>query len=163
MGRFFFLFIPVYLLICSSPLFASPIEKVAANERCPVCGMFVAKYDAWITMTHDKNTGRTFFFDGVKDMMAFYFEPESYGGGKTVGSADMRVKDYYSLEWIAAREAYYVIGSDIYGPMGHEFIPFSSQKAAEAFLNDHHGKRIVKFSDITSDLVKSIRSGQRMR
>ena len=30
-----------------------------------------------------------------------------------------------------AKEAFFVIGSDVYGPMGHELIPFASKADAE--------------------------------
>ncbi len=33
------------------------------------------------------------------------------------------VTDYYNLQKIDAKQAFYVIGADVYGPMGHEFIP----------------------------------------
>ena len=56
-----------------------------------------------------------------------------------------------------------MIGSDVYGPMGHELIPFSSQDGAENFMKDHHGKEILTFDKITPELIKSMRVGQRMR
>lgn len=162
MQRFLCLFVLFSLLVHANLLFAEPVSDVNARERCPVCGMFVAPYNTWITQIKNEKSGRSLFFDGVKDMMAYYFAPDAYGGGKDTFS-EMWVKDYYSLEWTAARDAYYVIGSDVYGPMGHEFIPFSTLKAAEAFAKDHKGEKIVTFSDITSELVNSMRSGQRMR
>ena len=35
---------------------------------------------------------------------------------------------------IDGKKAFYVIRSDIYGPMGHEFIPFSSKEDAQTFV-----------------------------
>jgi len=153
------------MLLYSSLLFAEPLQniKISPKERCPICGMFVTQYDEWITLIHDQKKNHTYYFDGVKDMMVFYFSPGSYGGGPKEDISDMQVKDYYSLDWVNAQKAYYVIGSDVYGPMGHEFIPFSSHKAAQSFLKDHHGKRVIMFPEITIELVESMRSGQRMR
>lgn len=142
--------------------FCAPKEKVGEKERCPVCGMFVAKYDAWISqIVHDN--GDVFMFDGVKDMLAFYFEPEKYGAKAGISSGALWVKDYYSREWIDGRKCFYVIDSDVYGPMGHEFIPLSSIEAAENFKNDHHGKEILRFEEISLELVKAKRSGQTMK
>ena len=73
------------------------------------------------------------------------------------------IKDYYTLQWLDARKAFYVVGSDVYGPMGKEVIPFSSRDAAENFLQDHHGEKIFVFDDISDDLVQSMRSGSTMR
>jgi nitrous oxide reductase accessory protein NosL len=51
------------------------------------------------------------------------------------------------------KKAFYVIGSDTYGPMGKEFIPFASLKSAETFLKDHKGTKILEFSKIEEALV----------
>lgn len=142
---------------------SAPEAKVAANERCPVCGMFVAKYDIWITQARELKSNKILFFDGVKDLMVYWFDPQAYGGTTREELCELWVKDYYTLKWLAAREAVYVIGSDVYGPMGHEFIPFATRKAAESFLRDHQGKRIISFSEITPAMVATMREGQRMR
>ena len=135
--------------------------KVKKDARCTVCGMFVAKYPAWITRIKDQN-GRVENFDGVKDMMVYYHNPAEYGGKAGMANAEVMVKDYYSLKWIDGRKAYYVIGSDVYGPMGQEFIPFATREAAESFLADHKGKKIIGFEEITPKLVESMRAGHRM-
>lgn len=140
---------------------AGPETEVGAKERCPVCGMFVAKYPAWLSQIRLAGGGVK-FFDGVKDMMAYYHAPKAFGGsGEAV--AGMWVRDYYSLEWLEAEKASYVLGSDVHGPMGHEFIPFASRAAAENFLKDHKGTRILRFDEISARLVDSLRSGQKMR
>ena len=99
----------------------------------------------------------------MKDLMVFYFDPEPYDGLPREAIKEIFVKDYYSLNWLSARESFYVIGSDIYGPMGHELIPFKTREAAESFSRDHHGKEIITFDEITPGLIESLRVGQRMR
>ena len=108
-------------------------------------------------------TEKDLFFDGVKDMMVFYFNPEKFNGAPREEIKDILVKDYYSLELLSAKKAFFVVGSDIYGPMGHELIPFSSKDAAENFMKDHHGKEILIFDRITPEIIDSMRVGQRMR
>nr|MBF0222559.1 nitrous oxide reductase accessory protein NosL [Desulfobulbaceae bacterium] len=137
-------------------------SEVQSDTRCTVCGMFVAKYPAWISKIAHKN-GDHEYFDGVKDMLVYYFDPLKFGSTKENPVTKMIVKDYYSLEAIDAKTAFYVLGSDVYGPMGHEFIPFSSLEAAEAFKKDHHGQEIVTFGEITSKRVESMRSGHTMK
>lgn len=138
-------------------------DDVSDQVRCTVCGMFVAKYPNWLAQIHYDDLKQTKFFDGVKDMMVFYFNPEQYGGTSRDTIREMFVKDYYSLNWLTAQEALYVIGSDTYGPMGHELIPFATREAAESFSKDHHGKKILTFDAITPELIESLRVGQRMR
>jgi len=151
----------VFCVLLANPLLAQPNKEISPQERCPVCGMFVAKYSDWITQVRLSN-GTVKFFDGVKDMMAFTFDPASYGASGQKFQ-EIWVKDYYTLAWLDGRSAWYVIGSNVYGPMGHEFIPFSSAAAAENFRKDHNGTKVVRFDEITDSLVQSMRHGQKMR
>lgn len=140
-------------------LIADPVDKVGPQERCQVCGMFVAKYPVWITQIVMED-GKIRFFDGVKDLMVFYRTPDTYGARQDQ-LTEVWVKDYYSLEWIDGRKAFYVVGSDVYGPMGHEFIPFATREAAADFKKDHKGTRVVSFEEITIPLLDSMRQGQK--
>lgn len=154
----------VILGLVALPVNVLAVEKtvVDKNTRCSVCGMFVAKYPNWVASLKTSD-GETRYFDGVKDMMVFYFAPQKYGAkaGATIG--EIMVSDYYSLGPVDARKAFYVVGSDVNGPMGHEFIPFTTKANAESFSKDHQGKGIVTFEAITSEQVESMRSGQRMK
>jgi nitrous oxide reductase accessory protein NosL len=130
--------------------------EITQKEKCPVCGMFVYKYPKWTAQIVYQG-GEKFSFDGVKDMMKFYFDRNSYGEYNDLTKdkiADIIVTDYYSQKPIDGIKAYYVIGSDVNGPMGEELIPFSSIESAKTFLQDHHGKKILKFSEITPDYLK---------
>lgn len=158
-------------ILCSLALLlfffvASPVQSSAnspdANERCPVCGMFVGKYPQWLaTLTTANNN--VFYFDGVKDMMAYFFSPEAFGAPAGLTISTVKVKDYYSQKWIDGKTAWYVVGSDVLGPMGHELIPFNSEAAAQNFLKDHKGSEILLFTAITSDRIASMRKGHRMK
>jgi copper chaperone NosL len=131
-------------------------EKPAPGDKCPVCGMFVAKYPDFIARIAFQN-GSYAFFDGCKDMMKYYFNPATYNPGKKAADiASLTVTDYYSLKSTDGKQAYYVVGSDVYGPMGRELIPFKEEKAAKEFLKDHNGKNIIQFQDIKPELIKSL-------
>jgi copper chaperone NosL len=151
----------ILFLFCAAPVQAAPREDVAETTRCPVCGMFVAKYDNWLSQILLADDS-VLFFDGVKDLLVYYFQPEKYGKATRGDIREIWVKDYYTLEWIDGRQALYVIGSDVYGPMGKEFIPFAGRDAAQSFLQDHRGKEILVFEEITDDLVQSMRAGAKM-
>ena len=60
------------------------------------------------------------------------------------------------MKIIEAKNAFFVIGSEVYGPMGHELIPFVSRSDAEAFKKDHKGKRILKFEDVKPGIIKKL-------
>lgn len=120
---------------------------VPQNAKCPVCGMFVAKYPKWAALiSHD---GHKHYFDGAKDMFKYYFEPKKYLSHDLGKDTVIYVTDYYSLEAVPAQEAFYVIGSSVTGPMGHEFVPFKSKNAAQEFKNDYKGRKVLSFEQIS--------------
>jgi len=129
--------------------------KVTKKEKCPVCGMFVYKYPRWVAQIYFKHNNHIHHlsFDGVKDMMKFYFSPMQWGDYKnTKNIVSIEVTDYYTQHTIDAKKAYYVIRSDVYGPMGNELIPFKTLEDAKTFKLDHNGKTIITFDKITEDL-----------
>ena len=121
--------------------------KVTKDEKCPICGMYVYKYPRWAAQIF-LDDGKHLSFDGVKDLMKYYL--------KKPISTKIIVTDYYSQKAIDAKKAFYVIGSDTYGPMGHELIPFVSKKDAQTFKNDHKGTKILKFKDISKEEVEKL-------
>jgi len=126
---------------------------VPHGAKCPVCGMFVTKYPKWAAQIDIE--GKHHYFDGVKDMMKYYIFDADFPYDRTKITA-MLVTDYYTLEAIPAHEAYYVLGSKQYGPMGNELIPFKTEKEAKDFIVDHGGDRIVRFDKITAKMVMAL-------
>jgi len=130
--------------------------KPLPKDKCPVCGMFVAKYPDFVAEIIFRD-GSYAVFDGVKDMLKYYFALEKYNPKKKRLDIDViYVTDYYDLELIDGLRAFYVMGSDVYGPMGIELVPFSSRSDAEEFRKDHQGKAVLEFSGITHDVVKGL-------
>jgi copper chaperone NosL len=123
-----------------------------ATDKCAVCGMFVAKYPGWIAEVIYKD-GSVAFFDGPKDLVTYYFNIKNYTPQKSREEiAAMYVTAYYTGAFINAATALYVTGSDVMGPMGREFIPFSDDAEAREFKRDHKGEKIVAFKQLTPRL-----------
>jgi nitrous oxide reductase accessory protein NosL len=132
------------------------VLKPSPKDKCPVCGMFVAKYPDWVAAIRFRD-GSTVFFDGAKDMFKYYFDLEKHNPSKKQMDIEaLQVTDYYDLTPVNGFEAFYVLGSDVYGPMGRELIPFAKEEAAKEFLKDHKGKSIVKFKEVTPALIKTL-------
>ena len=128
----------------------------AGRDRCPVCGMFVAKYPDWVAQVRFGDQ-ETVFFDGAKDFFKYYFDMARYHAGRSKADvAAVYVTDYYTMQSIDAASASFVIGSDVYGPMGRELIAFASRTDAETFMRDHHGQHILSFAAVTLQLVNSL-------
>ena len=150
------------LLLClliafSAALAASPPTNApSGKDKCPVCGMFVSKYPDWVaTVTFRDST--TLFFDGAKDFFTYYHNIQKHTPARKQSDiTTVMVNDYYTLKQVDARQASYVIGSDVYGPMGKELVPFAKLADAHAFLKDHKGKMVLRFSDVTPNVLKSM-------
>ena len=145
--------VSIYLF---NPLLAADKSKmitVPTDAKCSVCGMFVHKFPKWLAKI-ELNDKHEHYFDGVKDMMKFYLNPNKFEHNhKSSDISKLLVTDYYSLNSIDAKKAFYVIGSNIYGPMGEELIPFENESQAKDFLNNHFGKRVLKFEEIKEDIL----------
>lgn len=145
-----------YFLMAGQSEGLTPVKgqmEVPKEAKCPVCGMFVAKYPKWAALIDVE--GKKHYFDGVKDMMKFYIFDVDFPYDRSKIS-QIEVTDFYTLQAINAKQAFYVIGSDVYGPMGNELIPFITKEAAENFMNDHRGGKIIHFDEITPKLVMGL-------
>ena len=132
--------------------FVPPRER----DRCPVCGMFVAKYPDWIAEVRLADGGYA-VFDGAKDLFKFLSAPGRYLPGRS--AADVReiwVTDYYALRPVEGRAAFFVLGSEVLGPMGRELVPFASREEAEEFLRDHHGTSVLRFDDVNARVLEAL-------
>lgn len=121
--------------------------SVSKEEKCPVCGMFLYKYPSWIAKIEYKTEAH--YFDGNKDLFKYYFAHRR-------GIVNILVPDYYTQKTLDATQAFFVIGSDVYGPMGNELVAFETLQSAKKFLLDHKGKKVVRFDEVDEDMVYSL-------
>jgi copper chaperone NosL len=146
----------IVVLSMGSSHAGEPTVTIKKSDRCPVCGMFVYKYPKWVAQIMFKD-GSYYFYDGAKDMFKHIFDTAKYTPGKTADNIkDIYVTDYYEVELVDAKSAFFVPGSDVLGPMGHELLPFKDQESAQEFLEDHKGKSIIRFQDVTPAIIESL-------
>jgi copper chaperone NosL len=124
------------------------------KDKCPVCGMFVAKYPEWIAAARLPD-GSWLYFDGAKDGFAFIRNPGKYRPRAGAPTA-VFVRDYYRLEWVDAHQAWFVLGSNVLGPMGAELVPFATETGARTFLKDHAGSKLLRFGDVDETVLKGL-------
>lgn len=135
-------------LTLSSAFAADSAPKPDRTDRCPVCGMFVLPYPNWVCSMQFRD-GSTAFFDGPKDMFRYYLQLGSENAPqKPADLVAIFVTDYYSTHPIPAKDAFFVMGSDVLGPMGNELVAHSSQKNAETFSKDHGGQ-VLRFDKVS--------------
>lgn len=130
--------------------------KPGEREKCPVCGMFVAKYPDWVASVAFDD-GHTVYFDGAKDMFKYYFDVKKYDPARSADAIrHVHVTEYYDMRIIPAKEAFFVVGSDVYGPMGRELVPLATAEDAGTFSSDHGGKRTLRFDEVTPQLIGTL-------
>ena len=152
------LFFMVLAFLAAAPGFSLEKDpaKAGPKTKCPVCGMFVAKYPDFLAQVAFKD-GSSYFFDGAKDMFKYLLNMKKYAPKK--GQADIEavyVTDYYGVTPVDGKKAFYVLGSDVYGPMGKELVPFEKAGEAKSFLKDHKGKKILMFHEVNASVLKEL-------
>ncbi len=156
---FWFLFTVILSLPSAVASDSLDLPEPKPTDTCPVCGMFVAKYPAWVATVLYKD-GHAHHFDGAKDLFKYLLDMPKWAPSHRAEDVEkIGVTEYYGLKQIDAYAAYYVIGSDVLGPMGHELIPLASKEDAEEFLQDHAGKTILLFNQVILEIVQNLDRG----
>ncbi len=98
--------------------------------------------------------GQTDFFCDTLEMFSLYLKPEQQRQIKAVFTQDMGKANWQAPQgqWIDARKAYYVVGSDMTGSMGPTLASFAQQADAQAFTQKHGG-RVYRFDQITPEMA----------
>ena len=119
-------------------------------DRCPKCGMDVAKNPRW-TAGLTLDDGSELRFCSPRCMFAWMHREGA------VGTA--WVTEYYSQQRVPAADVRFVVGSDVVGPMGSALVPVRGADAAEQFRYDHEGEKVVELPEITVDLLQALKKG----
>ena len=97
------------------------------------------------------------WFSSARDTIAFTMLPEEPKDIRAIYVSDMAKAASWEKpgadNWVDARKAFFVVGSDRKGGMGAaEAVPFSSETAARTFAADHGG-RVVGFDAVPRDYI----------
>lgn len=131
----------------------APPVSLTAEAVGRYCGMNLMEHEGpkgqvILAAGHDP-----FWFSSARDTVAFTMmpdEPKDYAG---IYVSDMGRAESWAQpgadNWVDARKAVYVVGSDAEGGMGGaEIVPFAARDAAEAFAASHGGA-VRAFADLT--------------
>lgn len=134
----------------------TPAIHPGARDVCAVCGMAVSRHPEW-TAEVVYEDGAIVYFDGPKDLFRYLRHPHHYAGERCGSKIEAAfVTAYYDRTSVPAREALYVVGSDVVGPLGAELVPHGSREDAEEFLVDHRGERIVSYHQVSDGLLGTL-------
>ena len=126
------------------------------NTTCLVRHLKVYKEPKWVVKIEVRN-GKTVYFSSPKSMFEFYYRPGKWFDVGVKSERDFSkivVTDYATLKPINAETAFYVYGSSAISPAGDDLPAFGSKEAAEKFVKEYNGKRILKFDEVSDALIR---------
>ncbi len=164
-------FLPAYLpaLLLALPLALAACREEDGAGRIPppvelteeaaghYCQMIILEHEGPKAQVHVAGYPDPFWFSQVRDGLAFLKSPEQLGEVLVVYVNDMGAAQSWADpgagNWIRAREAFFVVGSDVRGGMGApETVPFATRAGAEAFAAEHGGE-VMRLDDIPIEAV----------
>ncbi|MBY0576394.1 MAG: nitrous oxide reductase accessory protein NosL [Gallionellaceae bacterium] len=124
-------------------------QQISAQQRCPVCGMYPARYPAWAVQVVFKDHSMT-ALESPAELFRLLRDVKKYDVKHTVADiARIYATDYAQRIWIDAKQAFYVQNSKVKGPMGGDLPAFASKSAAEDFVKQSGGN-ILNFDALAS-------------
>ena len=158
-------FFTVALLGLPGFLAACDEEEAAPPPPQELSGSEISHYDQMIVVDHRgpkaqillESREKPVWFSSVRDAFAFHLLPEEPRDIAAIYVTDMAQAETWADPgpgvWIEAREAHFVIGSDMRGGMGaEEPVPFGTEDAAATFAAEHGGE-VVGFEEVPEDYV----------
>lgn len=131
-------------------------KPTPADARCPVCGMYPARFPAWSAQIVYQD-GASHFFDSPVNLRIFLSDMARYTTAYTEADIHARyVTDLASGAWLDADQAWYVLGSTALGPMRDGNLPaFATRNAAGAFA-EKQGGSVLAANDVTLDILRAL-------
>jgi len=118
-----------------------------AQQRCDLCGMRVDSTSGWRAGGRAAS-GEALAFDTPKCLFRRHHERGAV--------SEPWVIEYYSQARRPARDLFFVIGTDLEGPMGRDLVPVAGREAADRLLREHHGERVLSFDEVTPPVAASL-------
>ena len=147
---------PSLLLAAVAGRGAAAVAPARPKEKCPVCGMFVARYPDWVA--------GVVFPDGAP---ASSTAPRTSSSSSTRASTARRQAPtspglrHRLLRAEAGRRARGLLRHRQRRPRphGHRAGPLRAAGDAEEFKRDHRGQRLLRFDEVTRGVLKALDGG----
>lgn len=131
-------------------------KPIPADVRCPVCGMYPARFPRWAAQIVFKD-GASHYFDSPTNLFVFMQKIDRHS--RRYAQEDIAVSyvtDFETGQWVEAHHAFFVQGSTVFGPMRDADLPaFSTRKSADTFARSHGGKVLTSIQ-VTPELILSL-------
>lgn len=159
--------LPVFLALLALLLAGCDQDEEAAKAPPPValtreavghfCGMALVEHPGPKGQILLRGDDRPVWFTSARDTVAFTLLDEESKAIRAIYVSDVGKAPSWeepgATNWVEARQAWFVLGSDRRGGMGaEEAVPFSDHAAADRFAAEHGG-RVLRISDLPRDWV----------
>ncbi|MBW8456964.1 MAG: nitrous oxide reductase accessory protein NosL [Thiobacillus sp.] len=131
-------------------------RPIPVAARCPVCGMYPARFPRWAAQSIFRD-GAAHYFDSPIDLFVFLQKVDRYDSRYALNEVAVSfVTDFETGQWIEAQDAFFVHGSSAFGPMRDADLPaFASREAANALTRSRGGK-VLAFTEVTPEVIQSL-------
>ena len=136
-------------------------SKLDLSAPCPVCNMMVETTQLGPAAVVFKD-GKVVGFDGTGDFFRYLLDPKKYNFKPDDIKATF-VTQYGTKNFIDAKQAFFVMGSDMKGTMGPEAVAFAKKEDARKFSSEHHGKKVAAFSEVKPDELRLAKKMLKMK
>ncbi len=155
----------MFVIVLSSFLFACGTTDEAkvkhdpvafeTSDECHVCGMVITRFGGPKGQVYETRSKQTKKFCSTTELIFWYLQPENKSN-----VAELYVHNMANTSWdkpddsqlIAARDAIFVINSDMHGSMGKTLASFLSANDAGLFVKEHGGQ-VVTFNALSLELL----------
>ena len=125
------------------------------SDECHVCGMAITRFEGPKGQAYETRSKQIKKFCSTNELIFWYLQPENKNN-----VAELYVHDMTKTSWekpedsqlIAARDAFFVINSDMHGSMGQTLASFLSANDA-ALFSKNHGGQVVTFNALSLELL----------
>ncbi|MFD2190686.1 nitrous oxide reductase accessory protein NosL [Pistricoccus aurantiacus] len=154
-----------FLLGCddtAEPTTLAAPEPIVAEDTCHVCGMTIVQFPGPKGEAFLKGNAQALKFCSTLELFTFLQQPENQTQLSHAYVHDMGQTPWASPSddaFIRAVDAWYVVGHDQRGAMGHTLAPFAEQAEAQAFI-DEHGGEMIRYADIDLPLLGKLGRGE---
>lgn len=130
-------------------------RPIPADARCPVCGMFPARYPRWAGQVIFSD-GATHFFDSPVNLLVFLRDVARYSNYTAEDVIASYTNDVASDTWTPAETAYFVHGSDALGPMREGNLPSFAERTAAQVFAEARGGKVLAHREVDTALLDSL-------
>lgn len=132
---------------------------ITSGDECHVCGMIIHNFPGPKGQAFIRHHDQPLKFCSTVDLFSWLLQPETAAVLQAAFVHDMGAAPSWQhpsdAHYVKVSEAWYVVGHDLSGAMGHTLGSFRNKQDAQSFIKQHGG-RLLRYSDINLDLLASL-------